>query len=240
MATRSIRQRTLTTDSSGRGSYGERGQWIEILDGGRFGQLSTIALGLRGEDNALNNENIVPCVAGTIVQADFDEIDLVIAQAVQDTVTVRIGFGPPPLPATGKPRVRWLSRGVAQSIGAFTALRAVDLSSNTADVYGSLEHPELLQWCGWITADAAVTVWETARANPAIPTTEYAIQSFIVRALGVLPAGLNGTTGSVCTFERGAAATPAPGPAMPNSCGIQIHNAGAGAVTASWLIGVRG
>jgi len=240
---RNLRVRTLTTAADGRLRVGESGDWIEVLSGGAFGYRNKLYPRLRDEDVPLSDENAIPCVAGTIVRASFDTLDLVSPAAVSDSVTVAIGYGSPPPAVTGKPRIRWLARGVGVTIASADATSVVDLTATGSDAYDSTrERFEPLTWCGWIGSTKTFDAYTCVRANPETPTADLIVQKFTSRGIMLLPPGVVGTPVRLCSFDDGAGnagANPS-APFLPNTSRLWIANTDVASGSFSYLIGVRG
>lgn len=237
----SARTRSLTNANATPQTYGERGRWLEVIDGGAYGFKNKITLQGVDRDAALSGEQDVPCVSGTLIVADFEEI--VLATVAADTVLVRLGHGLPPPPLTGKQRVRWLARGSGQVIASGAAATFVDLTGSPLDMFDTTrERHELLTWCGWIFCTKTFEVYASVRANPETPTGELVVQRFVTRAALVLPVGVTGTVGNVCMFDDGAgtAGSNPSAPFLPNTQRVQVANTDATNGTFAYCIGVRG
>lgn len=227
------RTRALAVGASGRGTFGERGRWIEVVDGGNFGHRNLLTVESAAGDEGVPGEQDVPCVAGTIVVADFEQVRLELPGA--DTVIVRMGDGRPPEPVTGRPRVRWLASGF-NTIEVLSEAIPVDFMGTAArDDYSTRERHELLDWHGWIVGDKVFRVIATVISWG----VEIVVAEYDVRLVNP-PAGSSATLASYsCEFLDLTTRQRARFPSNLYRLHV-VNSSGVNNVNYSYLIGVRG
>lgn len=236
------RTRTLRANAQGAARVDESGSWLEIVDGGFYGWQNTIELRCNDDLASPANAHQVACMPGTVFVGDFDELILTVPAAFADQVVVRTGFGPPPTQLTGKPRVRWLARGVGVSIAPGTPLAILDWTAQTREDYDTTERHGLLEWIGFVISAKSFALYSSVRANPTTPSAELVCQKFAVYDhTGTLPTGLSLAGRYASHFEQLTAGTnTSRAPVMPNTAKLWLANIDVASGTFSYIVGVRG
>lgn len=240
------RLRDIKARTDGTCRLEERGDFVEVIDGGYYAWQNYLKLGRSDVAQVGSFEQTLPCVAGAAITADFDFLELVTPDGtvLQDTVRVRIrdddrAFATDK-PVTGKPRLRWLGRGSGFSVAAGASATLLDLSSAIRDLYSTIERHELLEWYGWIAGRRQFTLSVTCKADPVAGSSEKYIQQFSSIA-NVPPAGLTLSPQHTVQFLQVASGADSVRATCPaNLHKIYLTNTDTSDGTYDYLIGVRG
>lgn len=219
---------------------------MEVVDGGYYGWQNRIRLGRGDVADVDQVEQSLPCVAGAAITADFDFLELVTPDGtvLQDSVRVRIRDDHRAVavdkPVTGKPRVRWLTRGSGLSVPAGTSATLFDASSAIRDAYSTIERFECCEWYGWVAGRREFYVSASAKADPVGGSGEKYVQQFHSIA-NVPPTGLSLSVQHCVQWLMVAAGGDSVRAFLPpNLHKLYLTNVDTVDGTYDYLIGVRG